>query len=213
MSLLPITLLLGGVRSGKSARAVALANALAGDGGRVLFVATAEAFDDDMARRIAAHQAERPAHWHTIEAPHDLAGAVTGAVAGALVGAEVPYAVVVVDCLTLWTSNLLLALPDPRDAEARAAERAHELLDAVRDAHAATGSANGPRWIVVSNEVGLGVVPPTLLGRAFRDALGRVNQHVAAAADEVTLLVAGIAVPVRVRSVDVPAPEARYGTA
>ena len=189
--LLPLTLLLGGVRSGKSARAVALADALAGADGRVLFAATAQAFDDDMTRRIAAHRAERPAHWHTVEAPLDLSGALSGALAAA----EAPYAAVVVDCLTLWTSNLLLALPDPRDAEVLATARAGELVDAVR----ASSSADGPRWIVVSNEVGLGVVPPTPLGRAFRDALGRVNQRFAAAADEVTLVVAGIGVPVRAR--------------
>ena len=194
MDSLPITFLLGGVRSGKSARAVALADALAGSDGRALFVATAEAFDDDMTRRIAAHQAERPTHWRTVEAPHDLAGAV----AHALRTAEVPYAAVVVDCLTLWTSNILLALPDPRDAEAVATARTAELLAVVRDAQAPhTGT---PRWIIVSNEVGLGVVPPTPLGRAFRDALGRVNQRVAAVADEVTWMVAGLEVPVRVRT-------------
>ncbi len=185
---LPLTLLLGGVRSGKSARAVAMADALAGADGRVLFAATAEAFDDDMARRIAAHRAERPPHWHAVEAPLDLAGAVSGALAAA----DAPYAAVVVDCLTLWTSNLLLSLADPREAEALAAERAGELLAVVP-------AARGARWIVVSNEVGLGVVPASALGRAFRDALGRVNQRVAAAADEVTLMVAGLEVPVRAR--------------
>ncbi|GJG86167.1 adenosylcobinamide kinase/adenosylcobinamide phosphate guanyltransferase [Gemmatimonadetes bacterium T265] len=194
---LPLTLLLGGVRSGKSARAVALAAALAGGRGRVLFAATAEAFDDDMARRIAAHRAERPAHWDTLEAPLDLPGALTRTLAAA----PEPYAAVVVDCLTLWTSNLLLALPDPRNAEAVAAARAGELLAAAAAAApAAAPAAGGPRWVVVSNEVGLGVVPPTPLGRAFRDALGRVNQRVAAAADEVTLMVAGLEVPVRRRA-------------
>lgn len=192
---LPLTLLLGGVRSGKSARAVALAESLAGAGGRVLFAATAQAFDDDMARRIAAHRAERPAHWDTVEAPVALAGAVAGAIAAARARGEAPYRAVVVDCLTLWTSNLLLSLPDPAAAEALAAERADALLAAVR----AADDAGAPRWVVVSNEVGLGVVPPTPLGRYFRDALGRVNQRVAAAADEVTLMVAGLEVPVRRR--------------
>ncbi len=187
---LPLTLLLGGVRSGKSARAVALADALAGEGGRVLFAATAQAFDADMTRRIAAHRAERPPHWHTVEAPLDLAGSLTRALAAA----EAPYTAVVVDCLTLWTSNLLLSLPDPAEAEAVAAARARELLAVV-----AAPAARAARWVVVSNEVGLGVVPPTPLGRSFRDALGRVNQRVAAAADEVTLMVAGIEVPVKRR--------------
>ncbi len=187
---LPLTFLLGGVRSGKSARAVALADALAGAEGRVLFAATAQAFDDDMARRIAAHRAERPAPWQTIEAPLDLAGAL----ARALTAGEEPYAAVVVDCLTLWTSNLLLSLAEPRDAEALAAARIAEVL-----AVAAAPAASTPRWIVVSNEVGLGVVPGNPLGVYFRDALGRVNQRVAAAADEVTLMVAGLAVPIRAR--------------
>lgn len=188
--LLPLTFLLGGVRSGKSARAVALADALAGAGGRVLFAATAQAVDDDMARRIAAHRAERPAHWQTIEAPLDLAGAL----ARALTAGEPPCAAVVVDCLTLWTSNLLLSLAEPRDAETLAAARIAEVL-----AVAAAPAASTPRWIVVSNEVGLGVVPGTPLGVYFRDALGRVNQRVAAVADEVTLMVAGLAVPIRVQ--------------
>ncbi len=192
---LPLTLLLGGVRSGKSACAVALAESLAGSGGRVLFAATGEAFDDDMARRIAAHRAERPAHWHTVEAPL----ALPGALAGALATADSPYVAVVVDCLTLWTSNVLLSLPDPREAEAVAAARAGELLAAVA-ASASVPAGRGARWVVVSNEVGLGVVPPTPLGRHFRDALGRVNQRVAAAADEVTLMVAGLEVPVRRRA-------------
>ena len=187
---LPLTFLLGGVRSGKSARAVALADALAGARGRVLFAATAQAFDDDMARRIAAHRAERPAHWHTIEVPLDLAGTL----ARAVTAAQEPYAAVVVDCLTLWTSNLLLSLAEPREAELLAAARIAEVL-----AVAAAPAAGTPRWIVVSNEVGLGVVPATPLGVYFRDALGRVNQRVAAAADEVTLMVAGIAVPLRAR--------------
>lgn len=183
---LPLTLLLGGVRSGKSARAVALARALAGAEGRVLFAATGQAFDDDMARRIAAHRAERPAAWRTLESPVDLPADL----ARALAEAAMPYTAVVIDCLTLWTSNLLLALPDPHDGEATAAAGARALLGTV-------SSARGARWIVVSNEVGLGVVPPTPLGRAFRDALGRVNQLVAAAADEVTLLVAGLEMPLK----------------
>lgn len=192
---LPLTLLLGGVRSGKSARAVALADTCAGADGRVLFAATAQAFDEDMTRRIRAHKDERPAHWHTLEAPLDLPGALADAFARTTAAGSPPYAAIVIDCLTLWTSNLLLALDDPREAEAVAVARTRDLLAVVP----AGGAA---RWIVVSNEVGLGVVPPTPLGRYFRDALGRVNQHVAAAADEVTLLVAGLAMPLKARAAD-----------
>jgi adenosyl cobinamide kinase/adenosyl cobinamide phosphate guanylyltransferase len=181
-----VTVLLGGVRSGKSARAVALARAAAG-GGRVLFVATAEALDDDMASRIAAHRAERPPDWDTLEAPLDLAGDLARAFAA---GPE-PYAVVVIDCLTLWVSNLLLSLPDPAAAEQVVRERTAALLSVCR------AGPRAARWILVSNEVGLGVVPTTPLGRRYRDALGRANQLAAAEADAVTLMVAGLALPLK----------------
>ncbi len=183
-----LTVLLGGVRSGKSARAVAVA---AASSGRVLFVATAQAFDDDMARRIAAHRAERPPSWDTLEAPSTLAEDVAAAITRAVV-AGAPYRAIVIDCLTLWVSNLLLALDDDDDAEARIADRVRELLVVWR-----MSQSLGTHWIVVSNEVGLGVVPPTPLGRRYRDALGRANQLVAAAANDVTLMVAGLAVPLK----------------
>ena len=174
-----LTLLLGGVRSGKSAKALRLARQHQGEG-RVLFVATGEPRDDEMRRRIDTHRAERPATWDTLESPRTLADDLERA----LVAHREPYAVVVIDCLTLWVSNVLCDLTDDDDAEAAMSDRAEDLLG-LR----ATG---GPRWIIVSNEVGLGIVPPTPLGRRYRDALGRVNQLVAAAADEVVLMVAGI---------------------
>lgn len=178
----PLTLLLGGVRSGKSARAVALADAAAAPGAGVLFAATAQAFDDEMARRIRAHRAERPARWTTLESPLALPGDLDAALAAA----PAPYAAIVVDCMTLWVSNVLLSLGEDDDAEHEVAARVAALL-AVR-------AACAPRthWIVVSNEVGLGVVPPTPLGRRYRDALGRANQLLAAAANTVTLMVAGL---------------------
>jgi adenosyl cobinamide kinase/adenosyl cobinamide phosphate guanylyltransferase len=191
-----LTLLLGGVRSGKSARAVALARETPNDG-RVLFVATAQGLDDDMARRIAAHRAERPAGWDTLESPIDLPSELARALANAH-AARVPYATVAIDCLTLWVSNLLLSLDDPDEAEAAIAGHVTRLL-AVRDT-ARRMVAGSPRWIVVSNEVGLGVVPPTPLGRRYRDALGRANRMVAAAADEVTLMVAGLELPLKGRA-------------
>lgn len=184
-----LTLLIGGVRAGKSGRALALANDRRGSG-RVLFVATAQAFDDEMRRRIDAHRRERPADWDTLESPLDLPADIEQRLAAA----ERPYAVVVVDCLTLWVSNVLLSLGDDADAEAEAAVRTRELLRVL-----GTGAANVSS-IVVTNEVGLGVVPPTPLGRRYRDALGRANQLVAAAADEVTLLVAGLEVPLKPRA-------------
>jgi adenosyl cobinamide kinase/adenosyl cobinamide phosphate guanylyltransferase len=190
-----MTLLLGGVRSGKSARAVSLAMASAG---RVLFAATAQAFDEDMTARIEAHRRERPAAWHTIESPVDLPADL----ARALHETDEPYTSIVIDCITVWVGNILLALADTDDAEAIVAARIGQFL-AVREAARRTAVRGGPpmvppeRWIVVSNEVGLGVVPPTPLGRRYRDALGRANQLLAAAADEVTLLVAGLELPLR----------------
>jgi adenosylcobinamide kinase/adenosylcobinamide-phosphate guanylyltransferase len=189
-----LTLLLGGVRSGKSARAVDLARATPA-GGRVLFVATAQAFDDDMARRIVAHRAERPAEWDTLESPTALPADLARTLAAAE-SAGAPYATVAIDCLTLWVSNLLLALDEADDAERTIAGAVARLL-AVRDGGRAAAGTVPARWIVVSNEVGLGVVPPTPLGRRYRDALGRANRMVAAAADAVTLMVAGLELPLK----------------
>jgi adenosylcobinamide kinase/adenosylcobinamide-phosphate guanylyltransferase len=168
-----LTLVLGGARSGKSV----FAERLAREGGRVLFAASAEAKDDDMARRIAAHRARRPASWDTLEAPIDLASELAEAADG--------YDTVLLDCLTVWVANLLLRRGPGPGAEAEAATAGRELLRAYEEGSAA--------WIVVSNEVGLGVVPPTELGRDYRDALGRVNQLVAQRADRVYLTVAGLA--------------------
>ena len=179
-----LTLLLGGVRSGKSARALGIARTaseLRGENRRVLFVATGQPLDDEMTRRIDTHRRERPANWETLEAPHDLAESLARRLAGE------PVAVLVIDCLTLWVSNVLCALPDDSNAEGELASRTMELLR-VRDSH------RDANWIVVSNEVGLGIVPPTSLGRRYRDALGRVNQLVAGAADDVILMVAGLEV-------------------
>jgi adenosylcobinamide kinase/adenosylcobinamide-phosphate guanylyltransferase len=167
----PRTLLvLGGVRAGKSAYAVARAAAL---GGRVAFVATAEAGDPEMTARIARHRADRPAGWASIEAPLGLAEALA-----ALDGRA---DVVLVDCLTLWVANLLGSQPAPADEDLAVATR--HLAEAV--------ARRAFHLIVVSNEVGLGVHPETALGRRFRDALGLVNQAAARVADEAVLLVAG----------------------
>jgi adenosylcobinamide kinase/adenosylcobinamide-phosphate guanylyltransferase len=177
-----LTLLLGGVRAGKSAKALTLADE--SDCGRgVLFVATAQAFDEEMSRRIDAHRRERPGHWRTLESPIDVATDIETHLSH-----ETPVGAIVIDCLTLWVSNLLLAAGEGQDAEALIARHVGSLLSVL----AAVGKRTGAHCIVVSNEVGLGVVPPTPLGRAYRDALGRANQLVAAAADDVRLMVAGI---------------------
>ena len=176
-----LTLITGGARAGKST----LAEQLAARGERVLYVATAEGRDEEMRSRIAAHRAARPGHWHTLEEPLDLAGELRPV--------HRRYDTVLVDCLTLWVSNLLLA-PPPETAAGGSNEE--HILTLAREllALAATSAA---AWIVVSNEVGLGVVPPSPLGRAYRDVLGRVNQQVAVQASEVYLMVAGIPLQVK----------------
>jgi adenosylcobinamide kinase/adenosylcobinamide-phosphate guanylyltransferase len=168
-----LVVMIGGARSGKSTLALEWARRR---GGAVVFVATAVAFDDDMTQRIAAHRAERPPEWTTIEAPRDLLAALT----------HVPAAsTLVLDCLTTWTGTLVFdGLTDPQ-IRGRAGAVA-ELL-AQR-----TGSS-----AVVTNEVGAGVHPETELGRRYRDLLGAVNQEFVRRADRSLLLVAGRAVELR----------------
>jgi adenosyl cobinamide kinase/adenosyl cobinamide phosphate guanylyltransferase len=163
-------LLVGGARSGKSR----LAQELAGRAGRpVTFLATATAGDDDMTARIARHRAERPADWDLVEEPLAVVGAVERLA---------PDRTLILDCLTLWVANLIFDdRPDPaieREAAALAASLARR---------------EGPS-LVVSNEVGLGIHPPTGLGRRYQDLLGRVNQLVAARAGRTLFLAAGRAV-------------------
>lgn len=177
-----LILVTGGVRSGKSDFAQSLAARFGGD--RVLFVATAEGLDDEMRRRILAHQESRPPSWRTVEATNEVGRAVRDNAGGA--------AAVVIDCLTLLVSNTLLALgdtPDPTEAEARAGAEVAAIVEAARAVDAAV--------IVVSGEVGLGLVPANPVGRLFRDVLGRANQRIAAAADSVYFMVAGIPLDVK----------------
>lgn len=157
---------LGGARSGKSRYAQARAEAM---GRAPVFVATAEAFDDEMRDRIARHRADRDARWRTVEAPRALPAAVE-----ALNASD---SVVLVDCLTLWVSNLLLA-------DADIAHAGRQLCDAI--------ARFDGSLILVANEVGLGIVPDNALARRFRDAAGQLNQLVAATAGEVVLLTAGL---------------------
>jgi adenosylcobinamide kinase/adenosylcobinamide-phosphate guanylyltransferase len=180
-----ITLLIGGVRAGKSARALKIAEERRGQG-NVLFVATAQAFDDEMRRRIDAHQRERAKEWDTLESP------MTGGEDIATRCEAATFSVVIVDCLTLWVSNVLLTLTDGDDAETVIADRAGRLIAVISDL-----AQRGIHVILVTNEVGLGVVPPTALGRRYRDALGRVNQLAAEASDETILMVAGLELRLR----------------
>jgi adenosylcobinamide kinase/adenosylcobinamide-phosphate guanylyltransferase len=170
--------LLGGARSGKSHYAEQWART---QGERVLFVATAQAFDDEMGERIARHRTARPTTWETLEAPTGAGAAIQRRLA------QQAYDTVLVDCLTLLAANVLLALP-----EECTQEMVNEAVLAETDQLLATCAASTATWLVVSNEVGMGVVPPTRLGRLYRDALGRANQRVAEQANEVLLLVVGL---------------------
>ncbi len=173
-----LTFILGGARSGKSTYAVQRASERSG---RVLLVATAEAFDDDMHSRIERHKAERPSDWTTLEAPLSVGSAIEAALATA------SYDTIIVDCITLLVSNVLLRLPEDSTDDAvidATLTETDALLDVISHREAL--------GLVVSNEVGMGVVPPTRLGRVYRDALGRANQRIAQVADEVTLMVAGL---------------------
>ncbi len=165
--MLRTTLVLGGARSGKSRYAEQLLDAA---NGACVYIATAQARDDEMASRIREHQARRGANWRTVEQPLDLVAALQ-----ANCHAE---GAVLVDCLTLWLANLMAA---SRDVEAET----HQLVQAL------PGLAG--RVVLVSNEVGQGIVPENAMAREFRDHAGQLNQAVAAAVDEVVLMTAGLA--------------------
>jgi adenosylcobinamide kinase / adenosylcobinamide-phosphate guanylyltransferase len=162
---MPLTFLLGGARSGKSAMAARLA---VESGAPVVFIATGEPRDEEMAARIRRHRHDRLATWRTIEAPLDLLAAVRSTLSGDFL---------IIDCLTLWVSNLLESGQDAVAINAAAEGIAREL--ALR------------QCVVVSNEVGLGIVPANELARAFRDVLGAVNVTFAAVASRAVLMVAG----------------------
>ena len=177
-----VTLVLGGVRSGKSR----YAQDLAALGKRVAMIATAEARDDDMRQRIARHREERPAGWSTVEEPLALADA--------LLECGGKFDTILVDCLTVWTANEMQHEAAGGGAGVLAA--ADRLAQVLRSIPASV--------VLVSNEVGSGIVPDNELGRSYRDLLGFVNQRVAAVADEVILLVAGCPLFVK-HAVGVPA--------
>jgi adenosylcobinamide kinase / adenosylcobinamide-phosphate guanylyltransferase len=166
-----LILLLGGARSGKSRMALERAEGLPGD---LVYIATAEALDAEMSERIARHRAERGERWRTVDAPLDLAGAV--------LREDGAGKVLLVDCLTLWLSNVMLREEDVAAATAR-------LLDAL--------SRRQGTVLLVSNEVGMGIVPENALARRFRDEAGRLNQAMARIADEVVLVCAGLGLRIK----------------
>ena len=171
-----VTLILGGARSGKSSHAQSLAEESAK---AVTFLATAQALDDEMSARIQKHKSERPADWQTLEVPLDIASHVK----------EIESEVIILDCITLLVSNLLMQfvqqdLVDEALFMSSLEKEMNELLSALHK--------TDQYWLIISNEVGLGLVPPYQMGRVYRDGLGWANQTLAREADKVIFMVAGI---------------------
>ena len=173
-----LTLILGGVRSGKSRFAQELA---AGLGPKVLFVATGQPLDEEMNSRIEAHKKSRPPTWRALEAPTDIAGAISHELGDA--------EAVIIDCLTLLVSNIM------GGKEYLEVEQLWRKVAAELEALTSFMKTSPAHFIIISNEVGLGVVPPYPSGRVYRDILGLANQMLAQHAEEVYLMIAGIPIP------------------
>jgi adenosylcobinamide kinase/adenosylcobinamide-phosphate guanylyltransferase len=173
-----VVLLLGGARAGKSQLAEKLARQW---GRRVLYVATAQPGDEEMRQRVEMHRARRPAHWRTLEEPLNVADAVAPHLSS--------VDTVLLDCMTLWASNILLAEENAARAEKRLMGEIERLVERCRQGNVTL--------LVVSNEVGQGVVPAYPLGRQFRDVLGRANQLLARNADAVLYCIAGIPIELK----------------
>ncbi|MEW6400512.1 MAG: bifunctional adenosylcobinamide kinase/adenosylcobinamide-phosphate guanylyltransferase [Chloroflexota bacterium] len=176
-----ITLILGGARSGKSSYAQSVAEE---SGKSVTFLATAQALDEEMSARIKKHQAGRPAGWETLEVPRDVSSHVQ----------QIKTDVVILDCMTLLVTNLMMQfvkddLVDEIPFTQAVQKEVDDLIAGIR--------GQNQRWLIVSNEVGLGLVPPYQMGRVYRDLLGWSNQRLARAADSVILMVAGIPMVVK----------------
>ncbi len=169
-----VTLVLGGARSGKSRHAEALVRALTPPGGGLIYVATAQALDAEMSARIAAHRDQRGPEWITVDAPLDLVATLRHEAR--------PGRALLVDCLTLWLSNLM-----------------HAQRDAAAETEALAAALHRPTCpiVLVSNEVGLGIVPENPLARAFRDHQGRLNQRIAAIAARVVFVAAGLPITLK----------------
>jgi adenosylcobinamide kinase/adenosylcobinamide-phosphate guanylyltransferase len=182
-----LILILGGARSGKSTFAEQLAQR---SGRSVAFIATATVSDDDMRLRIERHQAARPADWQTIEEPLDLASAIQQAASLA--------DVLLLDCITLWVSNWLFTQENIDDASSVTSPYYEGALAEIDKLLITFNALDTQKTlIVVTNEVGLGIVPSYTLGRVYRDVLGLVNQRLAAVADRVYLMVAGLGVDIK----------------
>lgn len=173
-----LTFILGGARSGKSSYAQQLAQEY---GSNVLYVATATAGDEEMKTRIENHRAERPANWRTLEAPLKVGEAIENELI------DHPANFILLDCMTLLTTNVILQLPE----NASETEAGHAVRQEV-DLLLSCINKSAAQWVIVSNEVGFGMVPPYPLGRLYRDVLGRANQQIAQNSDQVILMIAGI---------------------
>jgi len=176
MNMSKITLILGGARSGKSSYAQSLAEET---GKSVTFLATAQALDEEMSARIQKHRSERPSHWETLEVPRSVASDLQ----------QIKSDVVILDCITLLISNVLMQFVkddfvDEAQFKLAVEQDVNELIAVIR--------AQEQDFIIISNEVGLGLVPPYQMGRVYRDWLGWANQQLAREADKVVLMVAGI---------------------
>jgi adenosyl cobinamide kinase/adenosyl cobinamide phosphate guanylyltransferase len=182
-----ISLVTGGARSGKSSFVMHAASEIRG---HKAFIATAEALDKEMKDRIEKHRRERGPEWDTLEVPVNIAAALSDA--------QVKYNAIVLDCLTLWLSNILLRTQIPKLVSPTIEERMRGFLRALEQLKKSRGNAEqGTRVFIVSNEVGMGIVPENHLARKFRDLAGTLNQMVAALADEVYLVTAGIPVKIK----------------
>lgn len=178
-----LTFIIGGARSGKSTYAETLAKKYPGN---ILYIATAEALDPEMAERIEKHKEQRPGQWQTLEIPRQV---------GSEIGQRIQSAdLILLDCLTMLVSNVILTAsgnldePDEKKATQAVDAEIESLVQAIQNSKT--------DWIIVSNEVGMGLVPPYPIGRIYRDLLGWANRKVAAIADEVLLLIAGMVLPV-----------------
>ena len=184
-----LTLILGGARSGKSTYAERLASQ---GRSRVTYIATAQGLDAEMAARIAAHRTKRPSKWETLEIPYNVGDGIQ-----THLDSE-DTDVILLDCLTLLVANLVMKASS--DVDAPDERMANELVASELEQLEAAIAGHSPDWIIVSNEVGLGLVPPYPMGRVYRDLLGWANQRLAALADEVYFMIAGI--PMRLTPLD-----------
>lgn len=176
-----IILILGGARSGKSRFAQRLASGL---GQSVLYVAPLVPQDEEMRRRVELHQKARPSHWRTLEAPNNIARAIREHINDA--------EVVILDCLTLLVANLMSPSHDPSQLEKADSEAVEKEINAELEALLACAEDSSASLIIVSNEVGMGLVPPYPSGRAYRDLLGKANQFISERADKVYMMIAGL---------------------